>query len=441
MRKSAEEAFGHHLLESIARIAPRERRAVALAAGCYFALLATFYILRPVRDTLATLFVQQLSWLFTGTFVGTLIASPLFAALAARMRLDRLIPGVFWFWLANVLVFVALFKIAPDSRVLAVGYYIWFSVVNLFMISVFWSLMVDTFSPSQATRLFALIAAGGEIGAIAGPLITRGAVGAVGVGGLLLFAAVGFIILIVLVHLLMREKAVLRASDEEAQRSTLDHRLAGNPFEGFAALFRSSYTANQAAFMLLMTYVNTVAYFFQTDVIAKSISAIEGRAVVIADMDLAVNVLSATILIFGLGRVIQRFGVTAALVLNPLLMLGAFAAMALSPTLLVIQVVQVVRRVAQYAIARPSREICFTVVEQTDRYKSKNVIDVVVYRFGDLSSAWVQTGLGAAGLRILGSSVVGFGVSVLWGVVAVALGRRYEVLRAEQARSPSPRAL
>jgi ATP:ADP antiporter, AAA family len=230
----------------------------------------------------------------------------------------------------------------------------------------------------------------------------------------------------------MREKIALRATDAQAQRSTLDHRLAGNPFEGFSALFRSAYTAKQAAFMLLMTYVNTVAYFFQSEVIAKSISAIEGRAVVIADMDLAVNVLSAAILIFGLARLIQRFGVTAGLLLNPLLMLGAFAAMALSPTLLVIQVVQVVRRVAQYAIARPSREICFTVVEQTDRYKSKNVIDIVVYRFGDLSSAWVQTGLQAAGLRILGSSVIGFGVSVLWAVVAVSLGRGYEVLRARQ---------
>src|ERR1019366_6065859 len=223
---------------------------------------------------------------------------------------------------------------------------------------------VDVFSAAQATRLFALIAAGGEIGAIAGPLLTRLLVGRLGLVGLLLIAAAGLLLVIGLINLLMRAKQTLQASSDQAQQSTLDHGLSGNPFDGFRELFKSAYARRQAGFMLLMTWVNTVAYFFQTDLVARSFQAIESRTQAIADIDLVVNLCSAAILTFGLGRLVQRFGVTAG---------------------------QVVRRVAQYAIARPSREICFTVVEQSSRYKAKNVIDTVVYRFGDLSSAWMQT--------------------------------------------------
>lgn len=403
-----------------------------LAFSCNFLVLASYYILKPVRDTVATVFgTDELQLLFTGTFIGTLIASPIYAALAARVRLNRLLPGVFWFWLLNVLLFYALFRVAPANRWVGGGYYIWFSVVNLFMISVFWTLMSDLFSPGQGTRLFALIAAGGSTGAIAGPLIVRFGVHAVGLGGMLLIAAGGFLAVIYLVHLLMREKAHLQRSGG-GQPTTLDHDLAGGALDGFRELLRSAYSRRQAAFMLLMTWVNTVAYFLQTDVVARAFSAVAQRAIAIADISLVVNVLAAIILLFGLGRYVHRFGVTAGLILNPIIMVVAFIALALSPTLLMIQALQVIRQVGQYAIARPTREICFTVVPQADRYKTKNVIDTVLYRLGDLSGAWMETGLRALGLRVAGSAVAGVGVSIIWGAGALLLGRRYEALRARQ---------
>jgi AAA family ATP:ADP antiporter len=421
------------LLTQGTQILPHERRAVMLAFACNFLLLASYYILKPVRDTVATVFgTDQLQLLFTGTFIGTLLAAPLYAWLAARVRLNRLLPGVFWFWLANVVLFQVLFKMAPENRWIGGAYYIWFSVINLFMISVFWTLMSDLFLASQATRLFALIAAGGSVGAIAGPLVVRLAVHALGLDGMLIVAAVGFVAVIVLVHLLMREKERLRRLSGGGQPTTLDHDLAGGALDGFRELLRSAYSRHQAAFILLMTWVNTVAYFLQTDVISQAFSGVAARAVAIADISLVVNVLAAIILLFGLGRYVHRFGVTAGLILNPIIMVIAFVALVLSPTLLMIQALQVIRQVSQYAIARPSREICFTVVPQGDRYKTKNVIDVVVYRFGDLSSAWMETGLRAVGLRVVGSAAAGFGISIIWGVGALLLGRRFEVLRAQQ---------
>jgi AAA family ATP:ADP antiporter len=417
-------------------VLPHERRAVTLAFACNFLVLASYYILRPVRDTVATVFgTDQLQLLFTATFIGSVIASPIYAWLATRVRLNRLLPGVFWFWLLNVLLFQVLFKIAPDNRWIGGAYYVWFSVVNLFMISVFWTLMSDTFSASQATRFFALIAAGGSVGAIAGPLVVRFGVRALGLGGMLFIAAGGFVAVIVLVHLLMREKARLRLLGEEGQPTTLDHDLKGGALDGYWELLRSAYSRRQAAFILLMTWVNTVGYFLQTDVISKAFSQVASRAVAIADISLVVNVLAAIILLFGMGRYVHRFGVTAGLVLNPIIMVIAFIGLALSPTLLMIQALQVIRQVTQYAIARPSREICFTVIPQADRYKTKNVIDTVVYRFGDLSAAWMETGLRAAGLRVVGSAMAGLGISVIWGMGALMLGKRYEVLKARQAGS------
>ena len=421
------------LLTRGTQILPHERRAVLLAFACNFLLLASYYILKPVRDTVATVFgADQLQMLFTGTFIGTLIASPIYAWLAARVRLNRLLPGVFWFWVLNVLLFQALFKLAPDNRWIGGSYYVWFSAVNLFMISVFWTLMSDLFCAAQATRLFALIAAGGSLGAIAGPVVIRLVVHATGLDGLLLIAAVGFLGVIGLVHLLMHEKVRLQQAGVGVQPTTLDHDLSGSALDGFRQLLRSAYSRRQAAFILLMTWVNTVAYFLQTDVISQAFSGVANRAVAIADISLVVNILAAIILLFGLGRYVHRFGVTAGLILNPIIMVVAFIALALSPTLLMIQALQVIRQVSQYAIARPSREICFTVVPQSDRYKTKNVIDTVVYRFGDLSAAWMETGLRAMGLRVIGSAAAGFGVSIIWGVGALLLGRRYEILRAKQ---------
>jgi AAA family ATP:ADP antiporter len=418
-------------------VRPHEFRAVALAFACNFVLLGSYYILRPLRDLMATMIgANELQRLFTGTLLLTIVCAPLFAWLTDTFRLSRVLPGVFWFWVANILIFHWLFSTVPDSRALAAAYYWWFSVVNLLMISVFWSLMVDLFSPRQATRLFAVVAGGGSCGAICGPLLTRGLVGVVGVSGLLLVAAVGFVGVIVLLHLLMREKQRLQVEHEDVQTSTLDHRLGGTSWDGFKGLFSSAYAMNQALFMLLMTWIATIAYFMQTELISRSFAGLVARTQALADIDLVVNLCSAAVLMFGLGRFITRFGVTAALVLNPLLMVIGFLAMALSPTVLVMQSMQVVRRVSQYAIARPSREICFTVVPQESRYKTKNVIDTVAYRLGDVSAAWVQTGMRALGFGSGGALGLGLLASGAWGVVSVALGRRYEQLRKAECGTP-----
>jgi AAA family ATP:ADP antiporter len=417
----------------IARIEPHERKALALAFLCNFVLLGSYYILRPVRDAMATEFgVDKLQDLFTGTLILTLVASPVFAWLTDTFKLSRVIPGVFWFLALNLVGFYFWFEATPDSRWLQASFYWWVSVNNLFMISVFWSLMVDVFTSAQASRMLPTIAAGGSLGAIAGPLVASLFVKSVGVPVLLLIAAAGFVGVIVCVHFLIREKERFRKDRQETQASTLDHQLEGSLLDGFRALFTSPYLMNQAAFMVLMTWIATVGYFLQTELVASAFSDLADRTKVLADIDLVVNLCSAAVAMFGLSRFIKRFGVTGSLVLNPILMVVSFVLMALSPTVLMLQAMQALRRVTQYAIARPSREICFTVVEQESRYKAKNVIDTVMYRFGDLSSAWVQAGLRSMGFGMSGTLAVGVVASGLWALSALSLGRQYERRRAEQ---------
>jgi ATP:ADP antiporter, AAA family len=413
---------------------PHERKAAWLSFLFNFVLLGSYYILRPVRDTMATVFgVAELQTLFTGTFIVVLLAAPVFAFVASKVKLSRLLPGVFWFLIACLVIFYGLFEAAPQSRWVAAAYYWWLSAINLFLISIFWTFMADLFAPEQATRLFAFIAAGGSTGAIAGPLATKALVGVVGIGGLLLVAGGGFLLVILLVHLLMREKEKLRAIGAQAQQTSLDLSLPGNPLKGFALLFRSPFLLNQAAYMLLMTWIATIFYFLQADIIAKAFPGVEARTIAFADVDLYVNVCSALILIFGLGRILQRFGVTASLVLTPLLMAGACAAIAIAPSLALVQFGRALQRVTLYAIARPSREVLFTVMDQQSKYKAKNVIDTTVYRLGDLTSAWMLSGLRAIGFGLLGVMGFGIAVSALWGAVAIALGRRYDALKRKAA--------
>ena len=401
-------------------------------------LLGSYYILRPLRDTMATVFgVNELQNLYTGTFVLIFLAAPLFSWIAARVKLSGLLPGVFWVLLVNLLIFYGLFHVAPHNRWTAAAYFCWFSAINLILISVFWTLMADVYSASQATRFYSFIAAGGSLGAICGPLITRAFVERLGVDGLLLIAIAGFCVVLVLVHLVMGEKPKLRALGGDAQQTTLDHNLPGNPFRGFELLFKSLFIMGQAAFILLMTWIATILYFLQTDLISRAYAVIEQRTVAFADVDLYVNICAAAILILGQGRVMQRFGVTASLVLSPVIMVAACVALLASPTLFMVQTARALQRISQYAIARPSREVLFTVIDQQSKYKAKNVIDTVVYRFGDLTAAWMQGGLRAGGFGVAGAVTVGAGVSLAWGFVALALGRRYEQLSGARAVRPA----
>jgi ATP:ADP antiporter, AAA family len=367
------------------------------------------------------------------------VFAPIYSGLASRIKLSTFLPWVYGFVGATLVVFYALFVSGRyQDRWIAAAFYIWVSTFNLALISVFWTFMADTFSRTQAKRLFGFIAAGGTLGGIAGPAVATLLATRIGNNNLMLVSAAGFALTALLVRMLSHEKKKLLATGVEAQRTTLDHHLKGKPFDGFKLLFQSRYLLLLALFLLLMTWISTIVYIQLGDLITKAFADKAARTQAYATIDLTVNTLALVLQIFGTGRIISRFGVTTGLLANPVIMVIAFLAIVFSPVLLVLGAIQVVRRVAEYALAKPTREMLFTVLDQESKYKAKNVIDTVVYRFGDLSSAWIGSFIlpyGVAGLAIFGVIV-----STLWFPIAWQLGRRYERARSGEliARQPSP---
>src|SRR3984885_11086146 len=230
------------MLRRIAGVEHHEIK-VALTAFIYFFLLmASYFILRPLRDTMGTIYgVAHLQELFTGTFIVSFIVAPIYAGIASRVRLAAFLPWVYGFIALTMVGFYFAFASNENNRWIAAAFYVWLSTFNLLTISVFWSLMADIFSSAQAKRLFGFIAAGGTVGTISAPAFITLFVNAVGTNTLLLISAAGFTITAFLVRLLEAEKRKLVATDDEAQKTTLDHRLGGNPFDGFMLLFRSRY--------------------------------------------------------------------------------------------------------------------------------------------------------------------------------------------------------
>jgi AAA family ATP:ADP antiporter len=415
-------------LKSIAGIEPHEVKAVVTAFVYFFFLMASYFILRPLRDTMGTVYgVAHLQELFTGTFVLSFIVAPIFAGLASRIRLASFLPWVYGFIAVTMLVFYFLFQNVANDRWVAAAFYIWLSTFNLLTISVFWSLMADTFSSAQARRLFGFIAAGGTVGTICAPAFTALFVNSLGTNNLLLISAAGFTITAFLVRLLEAEKRKLAASGQDAAPTSLDRKLGGNPFDGFALLFRSRYLLMIALFLLLMTWISTVIYFQLGDLISKEFASRTARTQAYATIDLATNSIAVLIQLFGTGRFIRRFGVTTGLLVNPVIMVLAFLAVVVSPVLLVLGAIQVTRRFSEYAIAKPSRDMLFTVVDQQAKYKAKNVIETVVYRFGDLTSSWVSAAVLPFG--VAGLAVFGIAIAIVWFPVAWLLGRKYEAVR------------
>ncbi|HKK04572.1 MAG TPA: MFS transporter [Gammaproteobacteria bacterium] len=421
-------------LTALLRIEPHELAAVALSFAYYFCLLCAYYILRPIRDEMGIQGgVQNLQWVFTGTFVAMLLAVPLFGWAAARFERRRLVPIVYYFFIANLALFYLLFELDVARAWVARAFFVWISVFNLFVVSVFWSLMADVFSNAQARRLFGIIAAGGSAGAIVGPGLTAWLAGALGPAQLIPFSIGLLVLAVVCVHGVLR----LRRHDAEAPLDA-GAPVRGGLLAGAGHVLRSPYLLGIGLFILLYTTLSTFLYFEQAHIVKASFSDAGERTRLFAMIDLSVNVLTVFAQLFVMARLVERIGVALTLALIPLAVAAGFAVLGLYPTLAVLVVFQVLRRAGNYAITRPGREVLFTVIPREDKYKSKNFIDTVVYRGGDAVSGWAFALLSAAGLALSTIAWVAVPLALLWAANGFALGRRQEVLRTEQRERAWP---
>jgi len=406
---------------------PQERAAALWSFAYFFTLLAGYYVLRPLRDQMGIAGgVKSLPWLFTATFLTLLAAQPLYGALVARLPRIKFIPIVYHFFVANLVLFWWLLTFGVEKVVVARVFFVWVSAFNLFAIAVFWSFMADLFTAEQGKRLFGFIGAGGTAGGLLGPVITILLSRPLGAVNLLIVAAVFLEAAVFCVHRLER------AADAPSSVDPKQQRVGGSAFAAITELIRSPYLLGLAGWVSLLSFGATIAYFAQANIVSATVHGAGAQTRIFASIDLAVGLLTVATQVFATGKFLKRFGTGIAAGALPSVYIVGFAALAIAPTLAVVMALQVTQRWMNFAIANPARQVFFTVVGREEKYKAKNLIDVVVYRGSDALYGWVYDSLLALGLKLGGIALCALPVVAGWLILSLALGRRQERL----ARKP-----
>lgn len=420
-----------------------EIRALIWAFVYFFFLLASYYILRPLRDEMGIAAGREnLQWLFTATFFAMLVASPIYAWATSHLPRAKLIPLVYHFFALNLVLFWALLVTGYERSLVAKIFFVWVSVFVLFAVSVFWTFMADLFKSEQGKRLFGYIAAGGTAGTMLGSgLVTAGISQWTGVAGLLLIAAV---LLEAAVFCAMRlERSTREFSSGEARptptvvAAKAEGKVEGGMFDGIGLLVKSPYLAGIALWVALLSLAQTFLYFIQQDVVRSASTDPATRTQIFAAMDLGGNIMTLLLQLFATGELMKRLGPGRAAALLPLVFAIGFLGVAFMPALGIIIAFQICQRLTNFGFSNPARELMFTVVDREEKYKAKNLIDTALLRGGDVIWSWSFTGLIAIGLTMPLVAATAVPISVVWLALSLWLGRNQESRAAAQSSSQS----
>jgi AAA family ATP:ADP antiporter len=402
---------------------------VALWAFAYFfMLLAGYYVLRPLRDQMGIAGgVKALPWMFIATFASLILIQPIYGALVKKLTRRWFIAIVYQFFVANLVIFWLLLTFNVSTIIVARAFFVWVSVFNFFAVAVFWSFMADIFTSEQGKRLFGFIGAGGTAGGLLGPLITIAFSVRLGPTNLLLVAIVFLELLVFCVYRLESCVALWPGRHHDARR------IGGSIFSGFAALVRSRYLLGVAVWVSLLSFGGTILYLEQANIVAATVHGAGAQTRIFAGIDLTVGLLTLATQVFATGQLLKRFGTGVTAGALPAVYIIGFAVLALVPSLAVVFVFQVAQRSMNFAVANPARQVFFTVVGRDDKYKAKNMIDVVVLRGSDALYAPVFDVLQTLGLKIGGIALCALPVVMGWLALSMRLGRSQERRAIEMA--------
>jgi AAA family ATP:ADP antiporter len=436
------------LLARIADVRPEEIRALGLACAFNFIILGSYYVIRPIRDDIAASIVakgssESLSWMFTATLIAMLIANALFSAIVARMSRRKFIPIAYRFFMLNLVIFYVLMRTVSPAEKLWVGraFYVWVSVFNLFVVTLFWAFMTDVFNSEQAKRLFAFIAVGGSVGAIIGPIITASLVRKLGAPNLILVTAAMLEAGPWCVKFFpadFKRPGDSRQALESGQEPGAEKPIGGGIIAGISHIIRSPYLLGICAFLLLYTITSTIVYFQQSEITGHQFHDHATRTAFFAKIDLSVNTLTIIAQLLITGRLLKWFGVGITLAFVPMLTVFGFIGLGFMPVLAFIAGFQILRRAANFGVTRPAREVLFTVLRREDKYKAKPFIDTFVYRTGDQVAAWSYPLLQWFGLGLTGISFVAAPLAAVWCGLSFWLGHKQRLLAQARQDTQAP---
>jgi len=424
-------------LDRVLGLHRHEYYAVAWSFVYFFCVLSAYYMLRSVRETMAVEGgVHNVPWLFSSTFVVMLAVTPVFGWVASRFPRRRFLPWVYYFFAANILMFWGGFSYAIHNDIAFVwigrAFFVWLSVFNLFVVSVFWSFMADIFSREQCRRLFGVISAGGSAGALLGPITTGVFVIPLGFHNLLPISA-SLLLFSVYCITQLRNWVEQEHRDDVATTVASSQPLGGNLLGGVTHVLRSPYLTAISVASIIASLLGTALYMFMTDLVGETFDSTDERTRTFAFIDAATNTMAMLVQLLIVKRAVWRYGVGVTLALLPVVSLAGFALLALNPSFLLVAAVQAVRRAIGFGLSKPTNDMLYSVVTPEEKYKSKNFIDTAVYRGGDLLGTWTVKALW--GLGFSGISLVMLPFALLWGVLALWLGKAYRRRDATTAHS------
>jgi len=400
-----------------------------LSFAYFFFVMSAWFVLRPIRDEIAAAAgVRKLPYLFLGTLSATLLFNPVFGALVARFRTRTFIATTYHFFAANLLVFYLLMRLTGPGQGSAFelwmgrSFFVWTSVFNIFVISIFWSVMADAFTSDQAKRLFGFIGVGGTLGSIVGSAFTAAMASKLGTQNLLLVSALLLEIAVLIVMLFPR--LGIAGTSLQADERQPEVPIGGSAWAGLTRLLQSPYLLAISAFLMLYIFGSTVLYAQQTDLIGHLYPTREARTTVLAQLELAAQSLTLFTQFFLTGRITRWIGLAATLAIVPVVTVLGFGALGVFPVFQTLAVLTVCRRAANFSLMNPAMETLFTVVSREDKYKAKNFIETFVYRFSDQITVWGYAGLATLGLGLSGIAFVVTPVAAVSIALALWLGKR-----------------
>ena len=417
-----------NFLKTASKVQKQEVKAVILSFLFVVVLMSAYYILRPVRDAMASDWTDaEVSWLWTlNFFISTAIVA-LYGSMVSKFRFRLLVPAMYGIFAISFIIFYALGSVFEDRTLIDKSFYVWVSVFSLFHISVFWTFMSELFSKEQSGRLFGIIAVGASVGGLIGPSITAFFSVSLGTDNLMLVASIMLLIPIPIIFYLQSLKSK-ELNNEVLDIPDSNQSIGGNPLAGFKMFFSNPYLLSIGLFIFLYTGISSFVYFELKNLLSD-FSRSE-RSVIWAQMDLAVNILAISTGLFATGRIVTKFGMPITIAMVPIMICIRLLVLAISPLLGLVIVFQIIRRAGNYAVTLPAREMLFTLVNQETRFKANPVIDIVAYRGVDMLTVWLFTGLTQGlGLGLAAVAAVGAGIASLWALVGIYLGKwfdRYE---------------
>jgi AAA family ATP:ADP antiporter len=415
------------LFDRVLSLEQHEYVAVAWSFAYFFCVLSSYYVLRPIRESLAVgSGPDTIPYLFIGTFVATLVATPIFGWVTSRFPRRVFLPWVYLFFISNIAIFWLVFSQAIDANReyvwLGRAFFVWLSVFNLFVVSVFWSFMADIYTREQGRRLFGVIAAGGSFGALLGAAATSALVVRIGFENLFPISAALLLVAIVCITKL-RGWVALEHQDEITMTAASEEPLGGTALSGITHLFSSKYFTGIAIASVIASLLGTALYMFAADLVETAIPESNERTRFFSNINVATNALSIIGQMFLVKHVVARFSIGVSLSVLPIVSVVGFALLALDPVLGVVAVLTVARRALGFAFSKPTTDMLYSVVTPEEKYKTKNFIDTAVYRGGDVVGSWAINFMTALG--ITGTSLVMLPFAVIWAIVSLWLGRDY----------------